>query len=74
MSYFPNPELMATVICQHTLRDVRVEVGTSYINEWQTGRVEAAALIFPSIENISAANEVRFLTGRYARRHFGSRK
>lgn len=74
MSYFPDPELMASIICANTLKDVRAEVGTSYINEWQAGRVAAASLIFPSIENIAAANEVRFLTGRYARRHFGSRK
>lgn len=74
MRYAPNPEMMAAIICQNTLCNVRVEVGTSYINEWQAGRVAAASQIFPSIENIAAANEVHFLTGDYAQRHFGSRK
>lgn len=40
------------------------------MGDWYDGRASAAALIHPTPGNIGAANEIRFLTGDYARRHY----
>lgn len=62
---------MPTIICRNTLETVREwNSMPESMAEWYQGRAMAAALIHPTIENISAAHEVRFLTGDYARRHY----
>jgi hypothetical protein len=67
--YVPDPHRMAHVIAASSLKYCR-ENPNNLLHEWHDGRCTAAALISPSLETIGAANEVRFLTGDYRRRHF----
>ncbi len=68
MSDTPIREMMPAIICENSLESVRK---FPYImGDWYEGRARAAASIHPTPGNIGAANEIRFLTGDYARRHY----
>ena len=67
--YRPDPLRMAKVIAASSLKDCRDDPNNT-LHEWHDGRCAAIALMFHEPEILSAANEVRFLTGTYRWRHF----
>ena len=70
-AYAKSKEYMALTICTSALKDVQA-YPRSPLNEWQDGRVCAAALICDTPEVQSLRNQVVFLNRRYNRRHFGA--
>ena len=66
-AYIPDPRNMALVIAENSLKAIRL-APTSIMNEWDEGRISAAALIYPCPETLGAKNESKFLAGPYARR------
>ena len=69
-AYAKSKEHMALTICTSALKDVQA-YPRSPLNEWNDGRVCAAALICDTPEVQSLRNQVVFLNRRYNRRHFG---
>ncbi len=69
MSYIPNPRQMAGIIAAGSLKSVR-ENPNNHLGDWFDGRACAVALMFQEPELIAAANEIRFLIGNYALRHY----
>ncbi len=68
-TYIPDPHQMACIIAASSLKDVRANPNHQ-LGEWFDGRTAAIALMYPEVELLSAANEVRFLVGQYCWRHF----
>lgn len=66
---YDRHQTLADIIAQQSV--ARVREFPHNIPEWYEGRVDAVALIHPSIATLSAQNEIRFLTGAYSRRHKG---
>jgi hypothetical protein len=64
-------ESLCLILAEDVLDQVRRY--PTILPEWREGRAAAAALIYPCVETLSAANETRFLVNDYARRHGGAR-
>ncbi len=66
-----DTQIMANIIADQSARAVLYprQFADPKMDYWYQGRVDAAALISPSVETLSAANQIRFFISDYAYRH-----
>lgn len=68
MSLYPIPAAVVAESCLNGMRALAREVfPTKTFANWMEGRASACLEIEPSIETLSAKNEVSFLLGYYQR-------
>lgn len=64
-------EYAAIAVCRSAIQGARADYNKTlerYLS-WEKGRAQAAAFIFPTVETVSAANEVAFMVDEYWPRH-----